>query len=164
GSLGQLSMFTGTSSVQATLTYTFPAPVSFAGFAGIEMDVDYYNVGTPPPDEWLVQIVTGSGTLTSTLNILPPGAPFFGPSFPSTLFFPFSGFTGTGDLTNVTGVNIIINNGGSPNQGTDFVINEIRLPIVPEPGTLALFGVGLLGVVGITLRRRFASPAKSPVC
>ncbi|MCS6977504.1 MAG: PEP-CTERM sorting domain-containing protein [Gemmatales bacterium] len=31
---------------------------------------------------------------------------------------------------------------------------QIQADILPEPGTLALFGVGLLGVVGITLRRR----------
>ncbi|MCS6977738.1 MAG: PEP-CTERM sorting domain-containing protein [Gemmatales bacterium] len=157
GSLGQLSMFTGTSQVEATLTYTFPSPVSFAGFAGIEMDVAFYDEGLGGSDDWLIQIVTGSGTLTYLLSPAP-----FGTNF--TLFFPFSLFSGTGDLSNVSSLIISINNGGSPGAGTDFVINEIRLPIVPEPGTLALFGVGLLGVVGITLRRRFASPAKSPVC
>lgn len=30
-----------------------------------------------------------------------------------------------------------------------------QLPVIPEPGTVALFGLGLLGIVGVTLRRRF---------
>jgi hypothetical protein len=149
---GQLAFATQTSAVEVTLNYSSFGILDLTGFGSIDFVFNpVFDPGVGPPFIIEVVLTTTSGTLTTSgLPVpLPPAGGIFS--------IPFSGFSGPGSLSAVTGITIALNNGGSPSTAADFVLDEIRFSIIPEPGTMALFGLGLLGVVGVTLRRRFFS-------
>jgi hypothetical protein len=51
---------------------------------------------------------------------------------------------------------VFLPNGGIVGSSNAFSLRglDVQVTITPEPGTMALFGLGLLGVVGVTLRRK----------
>ncbi len=146
---GQLVLSTVTSAVQVTLDYTFAA-TDLSGFGALEMVFNGpFDPGVLPGDfSIVVTFTTGSGALTTTIFPVPISAGG------GVLTIPFSGLTGPGSLSSVTGLNIVLNDGGTPATAADFLLDEVRLVVIPEPGTMALFGLGLLGVVAVTLRRK----------
>jgi hypothetical protein len=72
--------------------------------------------------------------------------------FPPSLAFPMSAFTAQGaDPTTVIGLILEITNGS---QAPDLGLDNFRYSDVPEPGTYAMLGAGLVGLA--LLRRRTA--------
>lgn len=72
-------------------------------------------------------------------------------------FFPYTGFTGNADLSAVTAVQLVIDGLlGRTDIDLDNVESGFGGPaaIIPEPGSLALLGMGALGMMGFGLRRR----------
>jgi len=103
----------------------------------------------------VLKLTTGSGLLSGTFT--PPGgiAPGGG-----TLLLPLSALTGPGNLGSVTGIELRLNDGGSPSPAADFTLTGLAI-ITPEPATLATFGfMGLLG--GYAARRKLKARAATP--
>jgi hypothetical protein len=94
----------------------------------------------------------GNGTDLSTESILSfaftnaNGVSNFTPNLVGEVACQFSGFTGpgcgTGTYANAPGQYFFVSNNG-----------QFKLAEVPEPGSLALFGIAMLGA-GVTLRKR----------
>jgi hypothetical protein len=96
-----------------------------------------------------------------TVEFTANGSSSFSRDFPDNsegtdFFFPFASFSDPNVFTAVTSlVMTLSNNEGAAGEGWDAQVNlvETRPNPVPVPGTLALVGMGLIGV---SARRRFA--------
>jgi len=145
--LGELSFFTGESSVELTLQYSF-STADLSGYTGIELDFRLLDAAAVSGTGFVIEVElsTTPGNFTGTHTVTNAG--------PQVVFIPFSSLSGTGSLSNVTQIVLKLNDGGTPNRSADFILRELRLPLVPEPGSLVLLGLGSLGVVGLALRRR----------
>jgi len=141
---------------QTTVTYDGVAGaglgVSFAGQQGIEVGLIESDAGMA----WQFLLIDINGNTGSTVELTPsvafPGPATFFTSFANDFTFD-AGF----DLSNIFSFQLISNfdtdgaGTASPVAALDVTVDYIR--VVPEPATLALFGVGLLGL-GIVRRRK----------
>jgi hypothetical protein len=138
------------------------ASIDYSGFgagtndfsAGTSIRLDFINLnpgntatGVAPDLPMTVTISTGSGTLTQTINVAGSGAPF-------SVDLPFAGFSGTGDLSSIGGLNITLN-AADGRIASDFVLDNVVVPTnaVPAPPALALL---LAAAPVLVLRRRMA--------
>lgn len=158
---GSFSVDTNNSAqAYATLAYTgFTGSQSnFAASGSDRVQIDFINInpgnisggGVAPDMPITVDLITGSGTLTQTVNIGGSGSPI-------AVVLPFAGFSGTGDMTNVTGLTITLNNAGAAGRiASDFVIDNVSVPVVqavPAPPAAALL---LAAFPAIAFRRWMA--------
>jgi hypothetical protein len=145
---GVLFFATIQSSVELTLQYSSFGTADLSGYTGIELDFSLLDAAAVSGGGFVIDVnlSTTSGNLTGTHTVTTAG--------PQVVFIPFSSLSGPGSLSNVTQIVLKLNDGGTPNQSADFILSELRLPLVPEPGSRVLLGLGSLGVVGLALRRR----------
>ena len=104
-----------------------------------------------PAQEAFVEVLdAGDVQLASALNFMPQGPPSWGQGI--TVYF-------TATTTSTTLRFFDQSQGGSgPGNGTfdiNWGLDNVNLEVVPEPGTLALLGVGL-GILGIFRKRASA--------
>jgi hypothetical protein len=83
--------------------------------------------------------MSGPSTVTQTFNLALDAM--------SLTRFMFSG-----DFTNLTSVRMAI---GAPDFAVQF--DNVSAAVIPEPATVALFGLGLAGVAAYARRRRTAA-------
>lgn len=143
---GSLEVGTFTTSLVTTLTYNFAPSQNFAGAGdALSLSFNFLDSGPTPPNttDISINITTGSGTLTTTASLSDV-------KLGNTTSFsvPFSSFSGTGDLTNVTQLQIELNDSGTPRPGVDLILNQVSIA-TPEPTSLLIWGlVGTAGAAG----------------
>jgi hypothetical protein len=98
--------------------------------------------------------------LTLTLFMDPTNYAYTTFNLPATenyLFLPFSGFTtvGSSPLSSVNKITLYFNGQGPGLSSADgYIVNDLRATSAPEPGTMALLGLGGLGMLRRLRRRR----------
>jgi hypothetical protein len=146
------------SSGSAVIAYSFATPMNFipnvalGGAVGALQYLSSADTGFAASTPLLFTITTATGTLSfnTTMNVSSAFTP---------TNVPLSSFTGTGDLTQVTGMSITIQGG----QASDVALDAIGITTPPAPtnevpappaAVLALLALPALG-----LRRRMARKA-----
>jgi len=119
----------------------------------IDLPFFQYNDGTNDANlQVTVTLSTPSGLLMSSQTVLS------GNTGPFTLTFPFSGFTGPGNITQVQGVTFSFLPQGTmsgPPLGTGFILDGaagVQINAIPEPASLATWG--MLALAGAWFGRR----------
>lgn len=99
------------------------------------------------PASFTITVFSGVGMSSTSGSItIPPGPGF------TSFAIPTTSFTGNADFSNVGAISLLIE---SVTTGADILIQgPFVVVIVPEPGSLAVFGMCLLGVAGYGWRRR----------
>ena len=140
-----------------------------AGFGGIENDVDGSKNGTTNMFARDATMTCGGAfdLLTFDLGedyqadsfkffvdlLFADGGSLTGSAFTYGVFgFETWAFT-SGVSTNLVSIRWYTNSFDSNESAYQFSLDNVRINFVPEPGTLALLGIGLLGI-GVTSRRR----------
>jgi hypothetical protein len=140
--------------VVSTLNYTgFTGLLSNFSMAGAInlafLNLDSGNNATTTPIT--INLITGAGTLSYTGFAADSNTPF-------TFSANIGDFTGSGDLSNVTGLDVIVNGSTGSRQAADFVLDEISVSTVPAPPAVVL-GLMALPVVGLYRRLRRSETA-----
>jgi hypothetical protein len=97
---------------------------------------------------------------TEDFQILLNGIPLSGSGYDfgtGTITFTTPISLSNGDVLSFVPLSLVfLPNGGIVGSSNAFSLRglDVQVTITPEPGTMALFGLGLLGVVGVTLRRK----------
>ncbi len=145
---GSLILGTQSSAVQVNLAYSGFGTLNLTGFTSLDLIfVPIFDAGVGTFDI-VVTLATSTGNLTMTF--IPPGAIAPGGG---VFAIPLAGLTGPGNLANVTGITLNLNDGGSPSAAADFTLSQIQFsPPVPEPATIAT--LGLMGLFGGYFARR----------
>ncbi|WP_440906533.1 PEP-CTERM sorting domain-containing protein (plasmid) [Catenovulum sp. SX2] len=100
---------------------------------------DLYDFGTDIDTSAIENLASGwSKGETSAAGFTAPG----------TIKLSFDDFVGDADFSAVTGIFAVL----SGNPSADFSIAEVG--VVPEPASLAVFGAGLLALVGLRRRKQ----------
>lgn len=154
---GSLILATQSSAVEVGLSYSSFGSIDVSSYTSLDLIfIPVFDLGVGSFDIE-VTLTTGSGTLSTTL--VPPSgiAPGGG-----VLSIPLASLLGTGDLSDVTGIDILLNDGGTPSPAADFTITQIEFANpIPEPTTLALWGA--IGAAGLWYGRRRYLKGKSAV-
>jgi len=96
----------------ATVTYGKLAPINMAKYVGI-----YINIVSTTTNTATFAFDFSDGINTSTISVTYP------PSVPSVLFIPFTGITGSADMSSINFIDMKIT---SPDGGLDISINNIE--------------------------------------
>ena len=147
---GTFQVFTGTTSMESVLTYNGAGfPLDFSADLGIVFDFLFLDGGiSNTTTDFEVTLNTSTGPLTGSVTVSDTAVPF------SALLL-FASFSGPGNLATVNSIVFGFNNGGSPQQGADFVLDELSVAaaLVPEPASLALCGVAGMAALWSGRRR-----------
>lgn len=121
-----------------------PFPLDFTQggiYTNLAVDISYID------EDFSLDLTLNDGTNSATINYIVPST--LADSGVGTYFIALQSFANLGvDITAITSTVAEISSDGD--QAGVF-IDEIAL--VPEPGTLAVFGLGLLGLAGAARRR-----------
>ena len=137
------------STVVSTLSYTGFAG-ALANFSMVNaiklgfLNLDSGNNATTTPIS--IELITGAGTLSFSGFASDSNTPF-------TFAAYLDSFTGTGDLSNVTGLNVTINGDENSRQAADFVLDNVSVSPVPAPPA-AVLGLMALPILGFYRRRQ----------
>jgi hypothetical protein len=142
------------SGVDGSLSIAYSAPV--VGGTTVELDLMasgdtfYFDINQADDAVLLTLTVTDAAGLTSTaaISVLTP-VPFASPAT-ERLTVTFASFVGSADFTKVVGINAFITTPGGESQ---FTIDEVGVSVIPEPSSVALLGLGLLGL-GLRSRKK----------
>jgi hypothetical protein len=98
-----------------------------------------------------IAISTIGGTMSYTAMVTGFGLPF-------TVYADYAGFTGTGDLSQVTQVQVTFNDGQNSRVASDYIIDEIKTTTVPAPPALFLIAaaVPVMGIRRWMVKRKVA--------
>jgi len=99
------------------------------------------------------QVFSGAGNMSELAVAIPAGT-FAGVSY---VFF-FSSFVptiGTGaNFSGVTAVRVFIDDNNTANSDATFLAGQVAFAAAPEPASMSLMGLGLVGLVGYGWRKR----------
>lgn len=150
---GAVQFFSGSVAVEGILRYpatgTFGSPQNFLA-TGDRFEFDFQFVdggiglGAGELLETLIEVTTTTGTRTLLVN-------FKDSVGPVSYSVPFSSFGGSGSFASVTSLKVTLND---PDPQTDFQLNKLSVAEVPEPASVAVFGVILIGGAFYGWRRR----------
>lgn len=98
---------------------------------------------------------TGFTSVASVEVLADPTFAFQDFTIPFSAFSPETGFTAA-DFTKVGAISLLID--GRAHAGTDVAIGPIQVSAVPEPSTLLMSGIGLIGGSLAVWRRRSRRP------
>ena len=146
---GFLKVGTFTSALEIQLDYSGFGTKDVSGANSLDLTfVPVFDLGVGGGFDVNVELTTTTGLLNATM--VPPVG--FAPSG-GTLSIPLASFTGPGSFSGVQGIQINLNNGGSPNTSSDFSLTQIQFSEIPEPATVTLFALCCIGAA-IYGRRR----------
>ena len=139
---------------------TVTAALAYTGFSGMmanfasagAINLGFFTLDSGTTSQTMpitIMLMTGSGTLSYTGTAAESETPF-------TFSADLSNFTGTGDLSDVTGLKVTLNGTTSQEKAADYVLDNITVSTVPAPPA-AILGLVALPVLG--MYRRFRKPA-----